>query len=846
MQCPKNNCAEQYCNKCVQAIQGFPPVHPFSCTACKAKVVPYYNTLLQKHVIWKNMCKLYGSQSLIDFKTNLKFDHCAPILRNLEFRVVHLQSRLKNLLHRFGSVSSCSLSDEELINDVDQLCKNLENLADEMRQTNEQLEYRGIRVNKCLESYKLSMKGFHRLCDALLKHIENLEMNNEMIVTEMTIIHEENIRRVHESRQKYIEQMYNMDHLDKLSSEQNLKAIDDFLRDLCFRRNCLVSRLKIIMSLLDNKTEQNETLTEDINKANNIMVVLTRTAEELTDLRGYVRAIENYADQFNMLLRDDKFQDIPCSKFILLLEKLRIRTEELEMINNFPRSTQLIDIWRRNLDQNNEPKPKALDLFKSIELDLNDLLKSINRTYSIAYKVGVIGEGSCGKSALIMNLADTNEFASMIDPERSTFGYLQCDSSAYTDPRNNAVIPFTFVDMEGATDTDESRSTGNYLELINKADCDLYIIVFDKLFSNHNRIWQDYIETKLERKCLLVRSKADELFKGKLQSYGHKRYDKNRTSKYIIDTVINGMKTYAHNTFDDERLTGEIYLTAADCDDDLRGESFSEFDMAKLKGELVRLAIEDDRSNRIQKLGIFASITIINTKFRRMNIVSKMRYQVLAAAGTILPFLDELPSFIGREQIRQTIGVHDRSWLSNKFTGTQDTLRQYLENRKLSIPAKFLQSGVFSYLKLKEKRSEPVSFSTNLNANVPNEVTPYTIRVQPIYKHVPTIAGHFTSNVGRSTAVFIPVIGMTDDVLHAMIPISVTAVRGVSYTAMGVGLALSVGYAIWIYHRTGKRMDNHIHKLCDDLVIVLAYLVADICRRKSPDENLDESPNNEE
>ena len=60
---------------------------------------------------------------------------------------------------------------------------------------------------------------------------------------------------------------------------------------------------------------------------------------------------------------------------------------------------------------------------------------------------------------------------------------------------------------------------------------------------------------------------------------------------------------------------------------------------------------------------------MINTNFRRVDIISKMRYKVLASVA-------ELPSFTGCEQIRQTIGVHDRSGLANKLRGTEDALKQ--------------------------------------------------------------------------------------------------------------------------------------------------------------------------
>jgi GTPase SAR1 family protein len=95
---------------------------------------------------------------------------------------------------------------------------------------------------------------------------------------------------------------------------------------------------------------------------------------------------------------------------------------------------------------------------------MQHLFTDYNWIYSLSYKVGVIGHGSVGKSALVMKLAEIEEFSSMIAVERSTFGYLQFDTLVYKDPENNKIIPISFIDIEGATDTDEQgyRSGGGW------------------------------------------------------------------------------------------------------------------------------------------------------------------------------------------------------------------------------------------------------------------------------------------------------------------------------------------------------------------------------------------------
>jgi GTPase SAR1 family protein len=167
-------------------------------------------------------------------------------------------------------------------------------------------------------------------------------------------------------------------------------------------------------------------------------------------------------------------------------------------------------------------------------MDMKNLLENYNWVYSVLYKTGVIGDGSVGKSAFVMKLAEVEEFSSMIAIKRSTFGYLEFDTLIYKDPRNGKFIPITFIDVEGATDTDKSQEFGDYIELINKADCDLYIIVFDRLFSEHNRFCQDYVEKGLQRKCLLVRSKSDLMFSEYFRQLTGKKYVK----RHIVSTIM--------------------------------------------------------------------------------------------------------------------------------------------------------------------------------------------------------------------------------------------------------------------------------------------------------------------
>ena len=580
LECSEVKCGEQYCSSCVQAIQGIPPEHPFTCISCKNKVIPQRNILIETHLIWKSMCKRYANESFLDPTVNLASRSSNDLLITIKFRLIHLQSRLDSFRNRAERSNTTDVVDEMLIVNVKNLYTNLENLAKEIEETDQEMERRGITVSDCLKKYKEGMEDFDRLCDALIKDIEKLEINDNTIATDANKI-----------RTKHIKRLYRMGDLDRLSSEQNITAIDGILEDLSFRKNCLSSRIEIVESLLKNEPDQIKTFASNLNGAKEKREIIHNVLEDLNYLRGNFRAIDRYVDDLDKLLRDSEFQNIPCSRFILLVERLRVRTEELEIENNFPKTTQLMVESQNDHRANEEFKPKAIDLFKTLELDVKHLLTDFNCVYSIPYKVGVIGAGSVGKSALVMNLANINHFSAMVNIERSTFGYLQFDTFIYRHLKNGRIVPITFIDIEGATDTDTSQSIGNYIELITKADCDLYIIVFDKPFSKHNRTCQKHIERELARKCLLVMSKADCLLNEKLQNKTGEKYDKRNTSDYRVKLILHEMKTYASKTVDGTNLADKVYLTAAACQDDsMKDVSFAAFDMNELKKRIASVS----------------------------------------------------------------------------------------------------------------------------------------------------------------------------------------------------------------------------------------------------------------
>jgi hypothetical protein len=418
----------------------------------------------------------------------------------------------------------------------------------------------------------------------------------------------------------------------------------------------------------------------------------------------------------------------------------------------------------------------------------------------------------------------------MVDIKRSTFGYLQFDTLIYKDSHNKKIIPITFIDIEGATDNKDSQSIGNYMELITKADCDLYIIAFDKPFNDHNRTCQEYIESTLGRKCLLVRSKADSLFNQFLLKATNKKYEKNNPNGYDVKLALSETERYALVTSDDKRLFNKVYLTAAAIDNDLKDAPFALFDLNQLEKELVQLAVSDTRVERICRLAILASRATINTCFRRGYVVSKTRYQWLAAGASIVPFLDELPAFFGREKIRQAFGIHDNSAMTNAFRRTKDSLEKYLIEKKFTVPTKYLKSGYFKYLICNET-DQSMTNSVPESKKYVQQKQVYSVQHKsPTSKNTQVCLGHTAQTIGVHTTVVLGALGkVADDAARLLIPSASVALRAISITGIVVGAVLTPVFAAWTFYSTGQRMSEHLHLLCDDLLIILGHFIIAVC-----------------
>ena len=822
LECPTVECGAQYCRKCIESIQGIPKKQVVTCLSCWKDVDPQRNLLIEKHLIWPNISKLYGMKNILDFQRTSKFLSCRTILKDIEFRRIHLQSRLDTFQNKLQRETAVSLQDECLINNVKTLYCDTEQLANQLKDIDRTMQHHDIDLQDISNKHKKSLKGFDHLCHRLMSLIEALRMNEGDLGME----------EYDRDREK-MDNSYKKNRLENLSIDQNVRSIDQSLRDLHSRKQLLTYQLKTIQRIFPSKDSLEQDFKETLVKSNCTLEKIDGLMEKLNCVRGNLRAIERCTDEYVALLSEGRQADIPGFRLIYLLELLRTQTEKLEVVQNFPNTLRLMHEWQNDYGTEDDFKPKILDLCETIETDVEELFHDQKCMYSIAYRIGVVGNTSVGKSALIMALSNITRFSSMVNLERSTFGYLQFDSFFQDKSSDAKKIPISFIDIAGATDHDNTRNIGNYIDLITKADCDLYMIVFDESFDRQNQSWLDHIETTLGRQCLLVRSKVDLLFHQFYREESGRRFQNTCHKKCDVRYALEKTRQHSLRNYEQQLQERQVFCTAVVQDQDLRDIPFGRFDLDKLRWELCRSAMTDPSLARVSRLLILASRAVLNTCFRRGYIISKTKYRLLAAGGSLIPFLDEVPAFLGREKIRQAFGIHDRSTISNTFQGAKNSLEDYLAGHQFTVPTDQLKSGYFKYLT--PKADKPLVMRNGIGPSQSMQSTHenYNENTSSLSQQRRSNANLPGANIAGGGLAVAGVIGKgLDGVVRITFPAVSGAVRGFSIVGIVLGAILSPIFAAWSFYSSGKRMNRHLHLLCDDLQIILVYLIIHMCSQR--------------
>ncbi|CAF1303696.1 unnamed protein product [Adineta steineri] len=217
------------------------------------------------------------------------------------------------------------------------------------------------------------------------------------------------------------------------------------------------------------------------------------------------------------------------------------------------------------------------------------------------------------------------------------------------------------------------------------------------------------------------------------------------------------------------------------------------------------------------QLAILTSKTVINTCFRRGYVISKTRWKWFAAGASLIPFLDELPNFFGREEIRQAFGVHDRSAIKNMFRGTKDSLEEYLTKKNVTLPKNILESGYFEYLE--SDRPEDKDIYDEASSIYQNARKSSTVKKN----------GQWTRHGTKVCTVLTAIGTSVDDILRSVIPAGTVGLRVVSIAGIVVGVALAPVFAVWAAYSSGKRMTEHLHRLCNDLFVIVSLFAVNQC-----------------
>ncbi|CAF4484456.1 unnamed protein product, partial [Didymodactylos carnosus] len=243
------------------------------------------------------------------------------------------------------------------------------------------------------------------------------------------------------------------------------------------------------------------------------------------------------------------------------------------------------------------------------------------------------------------------------------------------------------------------------------ANCDLYIIVFDNTFTDIQHKWQNYIEQTLQRSCLLVRTKVDELFLNTFEEDIGEEFDSISDDKYrelYQEKIIRQIRSKVSHDIHGELLSSNVYLTFASYYINKRNKIlaeklFSKFDINKLIHYLSNLPL-NLYEQRLHQMALCATARVINTCFRRGYVISILKYKIEAGILGIIPFADLFAGYLGREDIRQTFGINDRSRFSNWFNGKSDTFKNYLKEFDIDMDENGLKTSAFKK-----------TFSTNSN-----------------------------------------------------------------------------------------------------------------------------------
>ena len=565
--------------------------------------------------------------------------------------------------------------------------------------------------------------------------------------------------------------------------ECRLFHVEHLVQTLKKKKNNITSIPGPIKSAIDNGV----TL---INNLKEIKSTCIQFKPGVTDDTEIDTCLKNYLNHLNGTGNTSRKYE----NFIKICETLQYYIEQAKFQQYSPLLYQIMINWENSLMTNDKFLPKVIDFLKASESDLSRFILP-----SLPPRIGFIGEESSGKTSIMNLLRDiaiedannlhtmsaTSEakLASPIRVGKSTLCQLEFEHE-YVNKKK--VI---FVDIEGATDSDSDLSSGNYLDEIKKANCDLYIIVFNNKFQKLYKEWQDYIEKVLHRQCWFVRNKIDELFIPTFEEDVGQSFNscnKLNQIKYGEKIIAKIRESVSYDTKNNK--LSNLYLTCASyyknsLNEILLETSIGKFDFEKLKNDIQNLP-SDFHSASSLNMSIQATAKVINTCFRRGYVVNVLKYKIYAGVAAVVPFADLIPRYFGREEIRQAFGVNSRSRFMNWWTNQTDEFKDYL--KKFNIETD--ESG-FKTSALKQ----------TVQSRGPSAASNVTAITSAVFKGATTLG--------------VTGVSVSDDILRFAGVGAINAVRGASVALIVGGAILTAGMCAWSAVANGRQMYNYLKSI---------------------------------
>ncbi|UJR18586.1 hypothetical protein I4U23_005493 [Adineta vaga] len=776
VECSNENCRYQYCQECVDVIQkpleNSTLLRPFLCMFCKEETNPKRNYLLEEHILWRDFKRKYDMDNVI-LLNSINFFSYNLIFNDVQCRQAHLQSLIDT--------------------------------AVKTRMINPYVDIAKVFVQKLLHI----QDEIQRYCDVL---IEQNEYPDELLNDYRKLLSPEDCHlfiNIYEGLKQscidlyIIDQFvseYKIERFQSLKEPNNATCTFDMLIDLNYRRTLLLQLTQQLHEKIPLNHPYKAIYLHKIHEANCLIEDLNKFEQRIKIVGDLYDQIASCLFQYDRLLTVG-VEDKQCSptyycNYVHICELLQCFIEKEERNYYFPKLTKQIKEWNESIKCDDEFQPKFVPLFQTIHDDLDNL--HMNR--SLPYRIGIVGCRSAGKSSLLNRLRKLNNqndpLFSPVSLFKSTYCFLQ-----YTVNYDNCSI--TYVDIEGY-----NEKMYFYEQQIMRANCDAYIIVFDSTFSQVHLAWKTWIESTLIRPCLLVRSKADNLF---FECYpevarNKQTFNRNTANKNDIKRVLQIIRNIAKKTESDDILN-KVYLVAPKyphADERIQGMEFVEFDLMELRDDLLTMAAQSTQyRERFLRMAMNVGTHAINVCFRRGYIVSATTYAAAAGIAAAVPFLEKAADYFAREKIRQVLGVRGDK--------KKESLENYLLAFALHVPSNLLKSSVFKYLPLLDTETDQnkqIVFSINLllgqidasNLMLTSASTPPRTKLA-VVGSILVIGARVGAQILQKTLEIVPL-------------------------AAGVGLIYTAAMCAWAGATEEQRMHYYLNKMCDDIVCVLACFIA--------------------